>query len=449
MLELIVAVDEKYGIGKQNKLPWTCPSELKHFKHVTANSTLIMGRKTCEYLPHLKNREILCMSKHKLIDTTGFKNHIDVIADFDIDEYQCNKYFIAGGAEIYNYFMNHEKYRNKIKIHMSVINGCYDCDTYFDTELLKGYVITNKQRYDDFTYLILEYDDQENQYLNICNKILKNGNVRTGRNGEVKSLFNDHMTFDLTKGFPLLTTKKMFFRGIVEELLFFIRGDTDTTMLSDKKVKIWEGNTSREFLRHKKLNYSTGVMGPMYGYQWRYFNSPYVLDENRKPLTPTEGIDQLKQVVELINNEPTSRRILLTSYNPSQSNEGVLYPCHSLMIQFYVDGDYLDMFCYNRSQDFFLGTPYNITSSSILLIIVAKITNKIPRHLNITMGDIHIYKEHYNAVETQLKNIAYKFPSLNIDKNISSVESLNSLTFGDFKLENYHSNDSIKAEMKS
>ena len=257
------------------------------------------------------------------------------------------------------------------------------------------------------------------------------------------------MAFDLTNGFPLLTTKKMFFRGIVEELLFFIRGDTDTSMLSDKKVRIWEGNTTEDFLKSKNLEYSNGVMGPMYGYQWRYFNSPYVLDENKKPIRPNGGVDQLKQIVELINNDPNSRRIIMTTYNPEQANEGVLYPCHSLMIQFYVDDKYLDMFCYNRSQDFFLGTPYNIASSSILLTLVSKITGKIPRKLNITMGDVHIYKEHYDAVKTQIENTAYKFPNLNIDKNITSVDDLNSLTFEDFKLDNYNSNEIIKAQMKT
>ena len=215
--------------------------------------------------------------------------------------------------------------------------------------------------------------------------------------------------------------------------------------LSEKKVKIWEGNTSKEFLKSKNLDYAQGVMGPMYGYQWRNFNGKYMLDSNKKPIKQKTGIDQLKNVINLINNDPTSRRILMTSYNPEQAEDGVLYPCHSLIIQFSVEDDYLDMFCYNRSQDLFLGVPYNIASSSLLLTIIAIVTNKIPRYFHMTMGDAHIYNSHIDAVKQQLNEslIPYKFPTLEID----NFEDFELLEYKDFHLINYNCHGIIKANM--
>jgi dihydrofolate reductase/thymidylate synthase len=274
--------------------------------------------------------------------------------------------------------------------------------------------------------------------------VLNNSVERKSRNSVVKSTFFKNMTFDIRNGFPLLTTKKMFFRGIVEELLFFIRGQTDSNILESKGVNIWKGNTSREFLDSLNLRgRKEGIMGPLYGYQWRYFNSKY--DETTgKPLE--KGIDQFQNVIDCIKNNPESRRILMTDFNPEQANEGVLYPCHSIILQFYVDGDMLDMSCYYRSQDLFLGVPFNIASSALLLCIVSKICNKTPRYLHICMGDVHIYEHHYEQVKIQCDRQAYVFPTLKI-KNISSIEEAENLTYKDFILENYRSHPIIKAEM--
>ena len=238
----------------------------------------------------------------------------------------------------------------------------------------------------------------------------------------------------------------MFLRGILEEFLFFLRGDTDTTILSDKKVRIWEGNTSNEFLDSRNLPYAKGVMGPMYGYQWRHYGAKYRLNKVRKPLETTEGIDQLANVVKLIKTDPGSRRILITTYNPEQAEEGVLYPCHSITVQFYVQNEYLDMFCYNRSQDTFLGVPYNIASSSLLLMVVAKLTDKIPRFFNMTMGDTHLYEEHITQAREQMNRRPFKFPTLKIP-DIHNIEDIDFLEASQFILENYQCHPTIKADM--
>ena len=126
----------------------------------------------------------------------------------------------------------------------------------------------------------------------------------------------------------------MFLRGVLEEFIFFIKGETDTNQLMNKKVNIWKGNTTRDFIDSVGLNYAEGVMGPMYGYQWRFFNAPYSVDINGIPFKPNGGVDQLRNVIHLIKNDPMSRRILLTAYNPAQASQGVLYPCHSIIVQF-------------------------------------------------------------------------------------------------------------------
>jgi thymidylate synthase len=285
----------------------------------------------------------------------------------------------------------------------------------------------------------------ESKYLRLLGDVYKNGWEKKGRNGITKSMFGKTMEFDLRDGYPLLTTKAMFFRGVVEELLFFIRGDTDAKLLSNKKIKIWDGNTSREFLDSiRKTERREGVMGPMYGYQWRNFNAAY--DEERaKPVS--DGMDQLRKVINQIRDDPQSRRILLTDFNPLQADEGVLFPCHSIIIQFYVQDEYLDMFCFNRSSDLFHGLPFNIASSSLLQILIAKITGLTARKFVLSLGDVHIYESHYDVVAKQLSRIPFSFPKLDIGKELNYLDDIEKLEYADFKLVNYVAYETLKAAM--
>jgi thymidylate synthase len=441
-MKLIVAVDQHMGIGYNSKLPWNDKEELKLFREITLGYTLVLGRKTIESLPKLKDRTLICLTKNEDLDTSNFNN--DVILLNDLPEKDENT-FIAGGHHIYKKAFETDDYIDEIFI--SILKQTYDSDTFFDKKWLDNFVIVEEKNFNTFDhYRMIRANNGERQYLNLLEKVLK-GQFRDTRNGVTISSFGNQLTFNLQDGFPLLTTKKMFLRGIVEEFLFFMRGDTDSTYLSNKKVKIWEGNTSEEFIEKCGLNYAKGVMGPMYGYQWRKFNAPYRIDENGRPIaSENEGIDQIKEVIHLINNDPHSRRILLTTYNPSQAKEGVLFPCHSITIQFYVENKFLDMFCYNRSQDVFLGTPFNIASSSLLLHVISKLTNKIPRNFIMSMGDTHIYTEHIENVTTQIKRLPYKFPNIKIPE-INKLEDINQLEAKDFILENYSSHPSIKAKM--
>jgi thymidylate synthase len=442
-INVILAVDKLFGIGLNGKLPWNIKDELNIFKEKTSNSIVIMGRKTIEHLPKLKNRIIFGISNEYIeLMNDHFKNDKDIrfFSNFEeaFEEAKTlnKKIFVAGGSKLYNYIF--ENYKNQIKLHISFINEEYYCDAYFNKNNLEDFYIDKEIIFENFKHYEMKYIKHgEWQYINLIKDLLKNGERRVGRNAETISDFCKHLKFDLREGFPLLTTKKMFLKGIIEELLFFIRGETNSKILEEKGINIWKGNTNREFLDANGFkDRKEGEMGPMYGFQWRFFNSEYSLG----------GVDQIKNIINEIKTNPASRRILLTTYNPSQVNLGVLYPCHSIIIQFYVQNTFLDMFCYNRSSDAGLGLPFNIASSSLLLMIIAKLTNLTPRYFNISLGDVHIYSNHIEPIKQQIERISYSFPTIKLPE-FSILEEVEKLTYKDFSLENYNSHTSIKMEM--
>jgi thymidylate synthase len=274
---------------------------------------------------------------------------------------------------------------------------------------------------------------EEQSYLDLMKNILENGTDKSDRTGiGTKSIFGAQLRFSLEDGqIPLLTTKKMFIKGIIEELLFFIRGETNTKKLEEKGVNIWKGNTSRQFLDKRGLyHYPEGEMGPMYGSKWRNFN----------------GVDQLTNALELIKNDPHSRRIIITAYDPSASNLCVLDPCHYFQ-QYYVANGKLSCQFNMRSTDCFLGLGFNLASYAILNCLMAKASGLEPGELLYTGTDVHIYKSHIEQVKEQLKRDPYPFPKISIEKNIRSVKDMEQLCFDDFKLMEYSYHSAIKADM--
>lgn len=445
--------DISYGIGKDGKIPWKCPEDLELFKKTTMNSILIMGRKTVENLPRLEGRIVFCLSRsgklERDMNNSRLFPSLDSAFQTCLSEYPEKKIFVAGGKEVYSEAFSRFG-NNLIELHISVVNDISECDTfirYKDYSHLGLSCRKDTFLSDKLHYYVLSkpVGAGEGRYLSLAQKVLQEGEKRICRNGETSSLFGENLTFNLQEGFPLLTTKKMFFRGIVEELLFFVRGDTDTKLLEEKGVNIWKGNTERKFLDSLgKTERPDGIMGPMYGYQWRHFGAKYC-QKTGKPLE--KGIDQLKNVIDTIRKDPASRRILLTDFNPAQAGEGVLYPCHSIVVQFYVSGEFLDMYCYNRSQDLFLGTPFNIASSALLLTLIAEICNLKPRKLQMGMGDVHIYSGHYEKVEEQIARQPYPFPKIILKKKIHELEDLEKLQSSDIVVHGYYSEPAIKAEM--
>lgn len=439
MFDVILAHNNYFGIGLNGEIPWYCKEDMQLFREITKNSVLIMGRKTAESVGFLKGRIILTISRNKkdLFTFSSLKKALN----FAKENFPNKKIFVSGGKEIYELAFKTEL-DNIDKVHISIINDNTKCSVCFYPRYFINDWNYEETKFETFTYQVWQ-KNQEYQYIKLVSDILENGDIRNTRNGETKSIFGRTLEFDLRKGFPLLTTKKMFFRGIVEELLFFLRGETDTKILEQKGIYIWKQNTSREFLDSLGMfSRPEGLMGPMYGYQWRNFNAAY---DNETGISEN-GIDQLKNVVTTILKEPASRRILMTTYNPLQVSEGVLYPCHSLILQFHVMDGYLDVICYNRSQDVFLGTPFNIASTALLLTIIANMTDLMPRKLIMNLGDVHIYKDHYEIATEQIWRNTFHFPSLLINKKII-LEEIEKLNFENFILENYKCHPAIKAAM--
>ena len=288
----------------------------------------------------------------------------------------------------------------------------------------------------------------ELKYLNALRNILYEGEVRQTRNAETLSKFGEVLEFDLQEGFPLLTSKKMYWRGIVEELLWFLKSDTDAKRLAEKKVRIWDGNSTREYLDSRGLTeYKEGWCGPIYGYQWRHFNAEYKGPDHDYT---GEGVDQLKVCIDLIKNDPTSRRIYMSAWNPCQLDEMCLPPCH-ISYQFYVENANSDLnkrklSCqmYQRSGDMFLGVPFNIASTALLTSMIADHCGISVGKIRLVIGDAHIYKSHIEQVKTQLDRLPTQLPTIKI---LKKVEDLGDLTSDDIELIDYKSAPGIKANM--
>jgi thymidylate synthase len=297
---------------------------------------------------------------------------------------------------------------------------------------------------------VTKYSHEEYQYLNLIENILENGNWEKGRNGNTKSIFGGSMRFSLNNGtIPILTTKKTAWKTCMKELLWFIRGDTNTKHLQEQNVHIWDDNSSRPFLDSQGLTlYPVGMIGPSYGYQWRFFGANYNCFSGQ-PITtdrPYHGIDQLQQIIEQLKNceTRTSRRLVMSAWNPKQMHEMALPPCH-ILCQFNVhDGNKLSCSMYQRSVDVGLGQPFNIASYSLLTHILAKHCGLVAHEFVYFFGNAHIYEEHIVPIKEQLTRDPYTFPTIDI-KN--KHDNINDYTMDDFELHNYKHHDAIKMKM--
>ena len=284
------------------------------------------------------------------------------------------------------------------------------------------------------------------QYLKMCQDILDNGKFKDDRTktGTI-SIFGYQSRYNLEEGFPLLTTKRVFLKGIIHELLWFVAGETNIRPLVLNNVNIWnewpyekyknspdyQNETLEEFIEKIKndLDFSNkyGELGPVYGKQWRDFR----------------GVDQLKYIVDEINKNPLSRRLIVSAWNPAELDQMALPPCHAFM-QFYVNDGKLSLQLYQRSGDIFLGVPFNIASYSLLLMMVAQVTNLKPYEFIHTIGDAHIYNNHLEQIKLQLSREPRKLPTMKLNPN---VKSLFDFKFEDFKLSDYNPYPRIKGSV--
>tara|TARA_B100001996_G_scaffold378914_1_gene363810 strand:- start:645 stop:1514 length:870 start_codon:yes stop_codon:yes gene_type:complete len=286
-------------------------------------------------------------------------------------------------------------------------------------------------------------ESPDKEYNKLVQSILHNGIDKDDRTGiGTKSIFGATMRFDLTKGFPLITSKRVYIKGVVEELLWMLRGSTNSNELSSKNVKIWDANGSKDFLKSQGLDYSQGTLGPIYGHQWRHFNAEYKGSDYDYT---GQGIDQIAELIENIKNNPNSRRLIVSAWNPAQNHLMALPACHTLC-QFYVDTNTSHLSCslYQRSGDVGLGIPFNIASYALLTHIIAEYTNLKPFHFIHTIGDAHIYKNHIEHLKEQIKREEYKSPYIIL--NIKGKE-LEDIQADDIEIKEYKCHKNIKLDM--
>jgi thymidylate synthase len=285
---------------------------------------------------------------------------------------------------------------------------------------------------------------EEQQYLDLIKNILDNGTWALGRNGRTKSIFGHSMRFSLANGkIPILTTKKTAWKTCLKELLWFIRGETDNKLLQKQGVHIWDGNSSREFLDSRGLShYSDGELGPIYGHQWRHFNAKW---EGDKDYTG-KGIDQLQQIIDALKDpkQRTSRRLIISAWNPCQLDQGVLPPCHCFF-QFNVHNENkLSCALYQRSVDTALGESFNIASYSFLTHLLAKHCGLEAYEFVYFKGNCHIYEEHIEGMKTQIERKPFPFPTVSIGQ---VRENINDYQVDDFVVTEYQHHDPIKFQM--
>jgi thymidylate synthase len=304
--------------------------------------------------------------------------------------------------------------------------------------MLKKALLSLKERNDSF--------HDENQYLNLIQDILNEGIIENTRNGFTKAVFGSAMHFSLEDNtIPLMTTKKLAWKTCLKELLWFISGNTDNSILQEKNVKIWNSNASREFLdSHNLFHLQENDLGPIYGHQWRHFNANYNTCKNNYS---GEGIDQLKNVIDILKDpeQRNSRRIIISAWNPCQLKQMALPPCHILM-QFNVFEDqYLSCSLYQRSGDVGLGVPFNIASYAFLTHLLAHHCNLIAKEFIYYLGNTHIYENHLETLENQINRKPFTFPTLSIKNKYENIEEY---LESDFEINNYNFHESLKMEMR-
>lgn len=464
-IEMILAASRQkngdLGIANKGEIPWYIPEDLQHFKELTLGHIVVMGRKTFESLPRaLEGRRNIVISSDPSISFEGAETVCSFEAVLLLAE-SANpeqKVFIIGGAALYCRFMPISS-----KIHLTEIQNYFECDTRVIGGIQDIYELSDfsevkergiiKYRFLTYTRELLNITN-ESKYLKLMKEILNYGTPKEDRTGTgTISLFGTQLKLDISGNkLPLVTTKKVSFNIILEELLWFCRGDTDSKILSRKGIKIWEGNSSREFLDSRGLNYPEGVTGPIYGWQWRRFGAPYNVnysDSSACIFPKGAGIDQLARVEHLLRTDPFNRRILMSAWNPLQLDEMALPPCH-LLVNFFVeeiDGiKYLSCHFVMRSSDYFLATNMNCVSYAILTKILALKCGMVAKNLCYSCTDTHIYSNHIEQVKKQSAREPRAPPLLKISESVKEKD-WSEITASDFDLIGYFPASGIVASM--
>lgn len=492
-ISVIVAATSTGGIGFNGELPWKLPEDMAHFERVTKvvsaqasgkKNAVIMGRKTWESIPEkfrpLEGRTNVVLTRSAAVPTftspfpegvlaaSSVKSAIELLASRD----DLAEIFVIGGQGAYKEAVD---LPNCMRIFMTRVSKVMECDALFpavDESCFRIAHISSSKSHEDIPYDFVVYQrtgadatlfqalkessetmnaaaggaaqflHEECQYLDAIREIIEKGVSMEDRTGVgTRSMFGKMMRFDLRTNFPLLTTKRVFWRGVVEELLWFVKGDTNGKHLSDKGVKIWDANGSREFLDKRGLTHREEMdLGPVYGFQWRHFGATYV--DMHTDYTG-QGVDQLAECIRKIKEDPTDRRILLSAWNPADLSQMALPPCH-MFCQFYVANGELSCLMYQRSCDMGLGVPFNIASYSLLTYMIAQVCGLKPGEFIHTLGNAHVYQNHVDPLMTQLERTPRPFPVLRVNPEVKEIDGFQA---SDFELLGYNPHGKIAMEM--
>jgi thymidylate synthase len=475
MVHIITAVCNNFGIGKNNLLPWKIIEDLRRFRDMTEGCVVVMGSQTFLSLPKkvrpLPDRTNIVITHdpqafcgtHGLSMESETRMIVATLADVvghHIPHFEGlgKQVYVIGGEKTYREFLPYAKV-----IHLTHVEKTYiGCDRFFphlDSSMFelsracnRNYSETEQAYYRYLTFTkktTHECSAADQQYLNLVRDVLQHGSEREERTGfGTLSVFGRQMRFDISRYIPILTTKRVPWKGCIQELLWFLRGDSDARSLQRQGVRIWDGNSSRAFLDKTGLSHlEEGDCGANYSFQWRHFGAQYV---DCHTDYAGKGVDQIAYILDLLHNDPYSRRIFLSAWNPTDLRKTVLPPCH-VSAQFYVEQDatgvkHLSCHMYQRSCDLFLGEPWNILSYSILTYILANKTGMVPKELVISIGDVHIYKNHIEQVKQQLEKPPRTQPILRVSDSVVTKD-WHEIDVDDFEMIGYFPWPAIKAEM--
>ena len=504
--DLVVAATQRGGIGHRGDLPWgrALKGDLIRFKQLTTSisppsspttddssslfsspspassaihNAVVMGRKTWDSIPtHLRplsGRLNVIVTVHEAERIRAETNQHDnvliasslshALTSLSSPRYNAviSNVFLIGGASLIREALLSPSLHH---IHLTQVLKDIECDTFIPaiaaSDSLQLDIVGDVTVEGGIPYQFLTFrrttpspsssrasssscNPEEQQYLSLVERIISTGSRKGDRTGVgTLSLFGEVLRFDLSRSFPLLTTKRVFFRGVVEELLWLIRGCTDSKELAKRKVHIWDSNGSRAFL--DKLGFTEreeGDLGPVYGHQWRHFGAQYV--DCHTDYTG-QGVDQLQAIIQTLRSNPNDRRLLMSAWNPTDLPKMALPPCH-VLTQFYVSADgRLSCAMHQRSCDMGLGVPFNVASYSLLTVMVAHVCNLQLGEFVHVLGDAHVYLNHVEALKLQCQREPRGFPQLRVKRNVSDIDSF---TADDFELSGYEPYDNIKMEM--
>lgn len=457
----------KNGIGKNNMLPWKLIDDMKHFKFITTSNylsntnlknSIIMGKNTWDSLPHkpLENRLNIIVSntlynqnKNKKLKNIKFINSFNKA--LDIANIESNNIFVIGGSQLYNEAIQHDLCS---KLYITDIYNNFNCDCFFPEINNKQFILSKISEFKQeknihYRYLYYENinnltrdpfkNNEELQLFHLYNNIINNGEIKDNRtNTKIYSVFSPHkLKYNLEDTFPICSTKQIFLRGIFEELMFILRGQTDNKILKEKNITIWNGNTTREFLDKNKLNHlNEDDMGETYGFNMRYFGEKYV-NCNTSYTNNKHNSDQLTYLINLLYNDRHSRRMIINLWNPNSLNNCSLPPC-LMLYQFNISNNKkLNLQITLRSSDVYLANNWNTVYAALFVHLLCNLKNinLIPGTLSINIGDAHIYENHIKAVKEQMTRIPKPFPKLQV---LTEKKDITEFEFTDIKLLGYN-----------